>query len=141
MRPNLQEPPLGNGMGEFTITKLMMLPIQVNHIMHCSAFVQMLKAIMNGDFDAKAQVSVPSGLKSTGWSVRLQIIIHNQRAEAVHFWWIDYTSNPMLYGSIPSRGAVQQFTFGTHPWLITKTNGDLITYVVPNTSNLELTIQ
>ena len=57
------EPPLDNGMGEFTITKLMMLPIQVNYVMHCSAFVQMLKAIMNGDFDAKAQVSVPSGLK------------------------------------------------------------------------------
>ena len=56
------------------------------------AFVQMLKAIMDGDLDANvAQVSVPPGLRSTGWSVRLQIIIHNQRAETVQFWWVDYS--------------------------------------------------
>ena len=110
--------------------------------MHCLALVQMLKAIMDGDLDANvAQVSVPPGLRSTGWSVRLQIIIHNQRAETVQFWWVDYSGNPRLYGVIPAGGTVRQFTFGTHPWLITKTNGDLIVYLVPNTSNLEFTVQ
>jgi hypothetical protein len=104
--------------------------------------MQMLNAMINGEFNAKAQqVSVPFGLKSTGWSVRLQLTIRNRREEAIQFWWVDYSGSPVLYGYIPSGGAIRQLTFGTHPWLITNTNGDLITSVVPNTSNMELTIE
>jgi hypothetical protein len=104
--------------------------------------MQMLNAMINGDFNAKAQhVSVPFGLKSTGWSVRLQLTIHNRRNEAIKFWWVDYNGNPVLYGVIPSGAAIRQFTFGTHPWLITNTNGDLISSVVPNTSDMDLTIE
>ena len=111
--------------------------------LHGSAFMQMLNAIMNGDFDAKAQVSVtvPSRLKSTGWSRKLNIVIRNQRAETVYFWWVNYSGNAVRYGSISPRGAIRQLTFGTHPWLITNTNGDLITYLVPCTSNLDFTVQ
>ena len=107
-----------------------------------SAFMQILNAIVNGEFNTKIQqVSVPPGLKSTGWSVRLQLVIHNRREETIQFWWVDYAGNPVLYGVIPSGGSINQFTFGTHPWLITKTNGELITSVIPNTSNLEVAIE
>ena len=73
--------------------------------------------------------------------IRLQMLSHNQLAEEVYFWWVDYFGNPVLYGVIPSGFYIQQLTFGTHPWLITTPNGDLITSIVPNTSNLELTIK
>ena len=103
--------------------------------------MQMLNAIVNGKFNAKAQVSVPQGLKSTGWSVRLRIVIHNRREESIQFWWVNYSGSPVLYGTIPSGFSIAQYTYGTHPWLITKANGDLITSIVPNTSNLELAIE
>jgi hypothetical protein len=104
--------------------------------------MQMLNAMINGEFNAKAQqVSVPFGLKSTGWRVRLQLTIHNRRDEAIKFWWVDYNGNPVLYGDIPSGAAIRQHSFGTHPWLITNNNGDLISWVVPYTSNMEVIIE
>ena len=98
----------------------------------------MLNAV---DFNAKAQVSVPSGLKSTSAGVKLHIVFRNERNNEVQIWWVDYSGNPRFYGKIPSRGAVLQNTYGTHPWLVTETNGNVITYLVPNTSDLECTVQ
>ena len=108
----------------------------------CSAFMQMLNAIVNGEFNAKSQqISVPLGLKSVGWSVRLAMILRNRRAEGIHFYWVDYVGNPVLYGYIPPGGGLRQLTFGTHPWLITTTSGDLITVIIPGTANVDLTIE
>ena len=105
-------------------------------------FMQMLNAIINGEFNAKSQqVSVPLGLKSVGWSVRLAMILRNRRAEGIHLYWVDYAGNPVLYGYIPPGGGIRQLTFGTHPWLITTTSGDLITVIIPGTANVDLTIE
>ena len=93
------------------------------------------------EINAKTQVSVPYGLQSTGWDVKLQVVIRNHRAETIQLWWVDYNGNPVLYATLPSGGSITQLTYGTHPWLITKTNGELITSFVPNTSNLELAIK
>ena len=102
----------------------------------------MLNAIINGGFNAKAEkVSVPNGLKSTGWDVRLQLLVRNSRGEPVNWWWVDYSGNPVLYGIISPGGAIRQYTFGTHPWLVTNAGGQLISSVVPYRSNMELTIQ
>ena len=107
----------------------------------CSAFMQMLNAIINGDFNAKAQqVTVPHGLKFTRWNVRLQMLIHNRRAEVVQFWWVNYSGQPVLYGFISFGGTIRQLTFGTHPWLIPTPSGDLVTSIIPVASNLELII-
>ena len=104
--------------------------------------MQMLNAIINGGFNAKAEkVSVPNGLKSTGWDVRLQLLVRNSRGEPVNWWWVDYSGNPVLYGIISPGGAIRQYTFGTHPWLVTNAGGQLISSVVPYRSNMELTIQ
>ena len=111
-------------------------------ILFCSAFMQMLNDVINGEFNVKVQqVAVPYGLKSTGWNVRLQTLIHNRRTEIVQFWWVNYSGQPVLYGYIPSGATIRQLTYGTHPWLITTPNGDLITSIVPSASNLELTIE
>ena len=79
--------------------------------------MQMLNAIVNGEFNenAQQQVSVPYGLKSTEWTVRLRMVLRNRRAETVWFWWVDYQGNPRLYGALPPGGSVTQLTFGTHP--------------------------
>ena len=104
--------------------------------------MQMLNAIINGGFNAKAEkVSVPNGLKSTGWDVRLQVAVRNRRAEPVNWWWVDYSGNPVLYGIISPGGGIQQLTFGTHPWLVTDANGQVISSVIPYKSNMELTIE
>ena len=48
--------------------------------------MQMLNTIINGGFNAKAEkVSVPNGLKSTGWDVKLQVAVHNRRAEPLNW--------------------------------------------------------
>ena len=65
----------------------------------------MLNAIVNGGFNAKAEkVSITNGLKSTGWDVRLQVLVHNRRGEPVYWWWVDYFGNPVLYGVISPWG-------------------------------------
>ena len=67
------------------------------HIKFCSAFMQMLNGITSGGFNAKAkQVSVPFGLKSTGYDVQLRLTVRNSRDEAVNVWWVDYSGNPVL---------------------------------------------
>jgi hypothetical protein len=72
----------------------------------------------------------------------LQLRIYNHRNEAIKLWWVNYSGSPVLYGVIPSVGAlIRQLTFGTHPWLITNTDRDLITSVTPNTSDMEVTIE
>ena len=104
--------------------------------------MQMLNAIINGGFNAKAEkVSVPNGLKSTGWDVRLQLLVRNRRGEPVYWWWVDYLGNPVLYGIISPGGDLRQLTFGTHPWLVTDANGQVISSVIPYKSNMQLTIK
>ena len=67
----------------------------------------MLNAIINGGFNANAKkVSVPNGLKSIRWDVRLQLLVRNRRAERVNWWWVDYSGNPVLYGVISPGGGI-----------------------------------
>ena len=104
--------------------------------------MQMLNALINGGFNAKAEkVSVPNGLKSTGWDVRLQLLVSNSRGEPVYWWWVDYSGNPVLYGIIPPGGGIRQLTFGTHPWLVTDADGQVISSVIPYKSNMQLTVE
>ena len=93
--------------------------------------------------NAKAeQVGVPGpyGLKSTAAKISLQLQVNNNRNEAVYWWWVDYSGNPVFYGTINSGSDIIQPTYGTHPWLIADANGDLLSSVVPYKSNVELTI-
>ena len=63
-----------------------------------SAFMQILNSIINGGFNEKAEkVSIPNGLKSTGWDVRLQMLVHNYRGEPVYLWWVDYLNLTIQY--------------------------------------------
>ena len=102
----------------------------------------MLNALINGKFNAKAEnVSIPNGLKSTGWDVRLQLLVSNSRGEPVYWWWVDYSGNPVLYGIIPPGGGIRQMTFGANPWLVTDANGQIISSVIPYKSDKELTIK
>ena len=101
---------------------------------------------MNGDLDANAQhisaPSVPFGLKSISASLRLEVDIYNQRSETVQYWWVNYYGYSVQYGSISSGHSNTLYTFGTHPWLITNQNGHkLITYFVPLTANMNITIK
>jgi hypothetical protein len=96
------------------------------------------------DFNAKAQhISVPLGLKSTASRVQLQLRILNalNDHEPIQSWWVNFDGNAVFYANIPSGGIWKISTFGTHPWLITNTNGALISTVIPNTSNMEVTIE
>ena len=86
-------------------------------------------------------VSVPKGLKSTGWSTKLSFSLTNQRSESIQFHWVDYGGNPVLYGQVSPGASIKQLTFGTHPWLITTTGGEVITYFVPLLSNLQITVE
>ena len=110
-----------------------------------SALVQLLNAIMNEEYNAKAQVSaqvsVPEGLKSTNWNTKVRLNIRNNRDQMVRFWWVNYNGNAVLYGAIPPQGGIEQLTYGTHPWLITEANGDLISVIVPHTSNMQITLE
>ena len=100
----------------------------------------MLNGITSGGFNAKAkQVSVPFGLKSTGYDVQLRLTVRNSRGEPVNRWWVDYSDNPVLYSTISSGVGIIQKTYGTHPWLITDSSGDLISSVIPYESNMDLT--
>ena len=105
----------------------------------------MLNAILNEETNQEAQVSVsptvPPGLKSTNWDVKLSFVIRNYQTEDILFWWIDYNGSPVCKGRIPAGSVVSHLTYGTHPWLITKNNGDLITYFVPCLSNMEVVIK
>jgi hypothetical protein len=100
-----------------------------------------LLSTLASDFNAKAQH--PFGLKSTAKRVRLQLRILNALTDhqAIKVWWVDYNGNAVFYANIPSGGIWQISTFGTHPWLITNTNGDLISSVILNTSNMSVTIE
>ena len=106
-----------------------------------SAFMQLMNIIRNSEGDAKAQVVVPPGLKSIRSSIKLQVILYNQQAETVQYYWVDFNGNHVLYGSVSPGSSAVLLTYGTHPWLIIKINGDLITYFVPETSNLEITVK
>ena len=103
----------------------------------------MLNAIMNGEFNAKAQqVAISYGLKSTGWNVRLQMLIYNHRTETVHFGgWTISTNQYSMDSYDLGYHLTADINFGTHPWLITTPNGDMITSIIPVASNLELTIE
>ena len=93
--------------------------------------------------NAKAeQVGVPGpyGLKSTADNISLQLRVSNNRNEAVYWWWVDYSGNPVFYATINSGSTIIQPTYGTHPWLVADANGDLLASVVPYKSNAELTI-
>ena len=103
--------------------------------------MQLMNVIRNSEGDAKAQIVVPPGLKSIRSSIKLQVILNNQRAETIQYYWVNYNGNHVFYGSVSPGGSATLLTYGTHPWLITKTNGDLITYFVPETSNLEITVK
>ena len=98
---------------------------------------------MNEEYNAKAQVtvSVPEGLKSTGSNTKVQLNIRNNRDKKVQFWWVNYNGNAVLYGEVQPKRAIKQLTYGTHPWLITEESGDLISVIVPHTSNMEITVE
>ena len=96
---------------------------------------------MNEEYNAKTQVSVPEGMKSTDWNTKVKLNIHNNRDKKVQFWWVNYSGSAVLYGEVQPKGAIEQHTYGTHPWLITEQNGDLISVIVPHTSNMQITVE
>ena len=103
--------------------------------------MQILNGITSGGFNAKAeQVSVPFGLKSITDNVQLQLTVHNSRNERVYVWWVDYSGNPVLYGSISPGRTFHENTYGTHPWLVTDSSDNPISLVIPYESNMYLAI-
>ena len=86
-------------------------------------------------------VTVPDGLKSTAYSLKLNFKITNLFSETIKLYWVNYDGNAVLYGEVPSGEVIRQGTYGTHPWLITTTSDELIAYFVPLLSDLEVTIE
>ena len=86
-------------------------------------------------------VSVPLGIRSTQFNPRLTMRISNNRADTVHFFWVDYGGNAVLYATLAPSVTITQRTFGTHPWLITTISGDLISVIIPYANNMDITIQ
>ena len=69
------------------------------------------------------------------------MMIRNNRADAVQLWWVNYDGNPVYYATISSGRTLRQLTYGTHPWVITSTSGDLVTLVIPYASNMDITVE
>ena len=103
--------------------------------------MQLLNAIINGETNAKAQVYVPNGLKSTITGVKLKVTIHNHRFESVDFWWVGYDGNAQFIKTIEAGLSISQNSYGTHPSLITNIYGDLIAYFVPHTADIDFTVK
>ena len=96
----------------------------------------MLNTIINGGFSAKAEkpkVKPPSTL--------FKLLVHNHRGEPVNWWWVNYSGEPVLYAVISPGKIIRQLAFGTHPWLVTDANGQVISSVIPYKSNMQLTIE
>ena len=84
---------------------------------------------------------LPYGVQSVNWNVQLGLTINNLRSETVYVWWVDYLGNAVYYGAIsPSSGYLQN-SYGTHPWIIAKFNGDIISMVTGYTANMQINIE
>ena len=88
-----------------------------------------------------AGISVPNGLRSITDSTKLLLTITNNRAQAVKVFWVDYSGNAKLYSTLQPNDYYRLNTYGTHPWFVTDTYDTVITYFVPYTSNMEVTIE
>ena len=75
-----------------------------------STFMQLMNVIRNSEGDAKAQVVVPPGLKSIRSSIKLQVILNNQRAKTIQYYWVNYNGNHIFYGSVSPGGSATLLT-------------------------------
>ncbi len=85
--------------------------------------------------------TVPSGLKSGGGSTPLTVTITNNKRDTIYYWWVNYSGNTVLYGSIAPGATIRQPTYSTHPWIVAANNGDLITQVTLHTSNMIVVVE
>ena len=86
-------------------------------------------------------VTVPDGLKSTSDSLKLVIQIKNSLSETIQYHWVNYEGSAVYVGEVYPGSVIGQTSYGTHPWLITTTSGEVIAYFVPELSDLDVTVQ
>ena len=104
----------------------------------------LLNTITKDEFNMETQVTinVPEGLRSICYHTKLKVVVHNNRTESdILLWWVNYQGNAVLYSTITPGAVATQLSYGTHPWLISETNGGLITYFVPLTDNVAITVE
>ena len=85
--------------------------------------------------------SIPSGIRSTGWTPLIKICFHNQRSDSVNVYWIDYGGSPVRYNTLGPRQGYCQLTFGTHPWFIATVSGTPLEIVIPYQANMDVSIK
>ena len=87
-----------------------------------------------------AAIVVPPGLKSESSNTALTITLLNERNEAVYVYWVNYSGTAQYFVRLNSGDKYYLYTYGTQPWIIADANDDSITYFVPYTADLTITI-
>jgi len=58
-------------------------------------------------------------VKSTAWNEKVFVTFKNESDETVDLIWLDYSGNPVSYGTINAGETKNMNTYATHPWKVT----------------------
>ncbi|KAK6540252.1 hypothetical protein TWF694_009067 [Orbilia ellipsospora] len=59
------------------------------------------------------------GSKSVSSDRPTKVYFINNRASAVHLWWLNYEGERVSYGTVAGNGDVKEMnTYVTHPWVV-----------------------
>ena len=86
-------------------------------------------------------LSVPFGIKSTGWKLKIKICFHNQRSDSINIYWINYQGFLVRYNTLHPNNGYCQLTYGTHPWYISTVSGAPLEIVIPGQANMDISIK
>ena len=73
-------------------------------------------------------------LKSTGGSPQITMRVINQGSEELSLYWVKYIGGTRSYGKVQAGEPWVVITYGTHPWLITNPNDQIVGISIPYTA-------
>lgn len=86
-------------------------------------------------------VSVPFSAESQNSNTRLKVTFINNRSTPIKTYWVNYNHNAVHYYTLAPNAQYTQYTFGTHPWIVTDENDNALHFLIPYLTDVQITIQ